>query len=99
MVHLPQARVLFGKAINITSMHYCSILPTKFLKISLRSNPGLRRCAIFGPKIAYLPVPSKKTFVKTINITFIYLLTPSSGQNFKTILRVDPLRGWGILGA
>ena len=32
----------------------------------------------------------KKSSVKTINITFIYLLTPFSVQNFKSIIGTDP---------
>ena len=33
--------------------------------------------------------PNKTLLVKTINITFIYLLTPFSVQNFKKIFTAD----------
>ena len=44
--------------------------------------------------------PNKKILLKTINMTFIYLLAFFSMQDFSKILRVDPeLWGWSIFGS
>ena len=58
-----------------------------FKKI-LRANLELWECAIFGPKMVYLP--SKKFFWKILIIILIYLLAPFIMQNFKKILQANP---------
>ena len=58
-----------------------------FKKI-LRANLELWGCAIFGPKMVYLP--PKKFFRKIINIILIYILAPFIVQSFKKILPADP---------
>ena len=57
-----------------------------FILQNFKKVPELWACAIFSPKLVHLS-RTKFFLVKTIIITFIYLLTPFILQNLKKFLQ------------
>ena len=72
----------FFQKINIIFIYLLAPFILLNFKKILTANPELWGCVIFGPKILQF-VQNKFFLVKTIIISFIYLLTLFTGQNSK----------------
>ena len=86
------------QTIIITFIYLLTLFLVQNCKNILIADPELWRCAIFGPKMVYLP----KTIClkKTINIILIYLLAAFIVQNFQKFFPTDPeFWGWAIFGS
>ena len=97
MVYLSQTRFFLKKSLIKLQCTISPIYCAKFLKKLLAPIQSFEDVPFLGPKCPICP--NKKSLVKTINITLIYLLASFSVQNFKKI-SVDPeLWGSAILGS